>query len=108
MLSTGEPYRLIPDVEIGLYRIMQEALQNVSVHSNAGQAVVAVNFAPDLLTLTISDDGQGFDPASVEQNGNGHFGLLGMRERAESFGGKLVIQAQSGRGTRIEVWVPLP
>jgi len=107
VLSEGEPYRLVPDIEIGLYRIMQEALQNVSVHSQAAQAQVSVSFAPDLLCLAIADNGQGFDPARVAHNGNGHFGLLGMRERAENFSGKLVLETQPGRGTKVEVWVPI-
>jgi signal transduction histidine kinase len=106
--SDGQPFRLVSDLEIGLYRIMQEALQNVSVHSGAGQAGVTVSFQPDLLALAISDDGRGFDLPAVESAGSGHFGLLGMRERAENFGGKLVVKTQPGRGTRIEVWIPLP
>lgn len=107
LLSTGEPFRLVPDVEIGLYRIMQEALQNVLVHSKAQQVIVAVHFEPDILTLFISDNGRGFDLAQVERNGHGHFGLLGMRERAESFGGKLTVKSSAGQGTRIEVWIPI-
>jgi signal transduction histidine kinase len=107
VLLRGEPYRLAPDVEIGLYRIMQEALQNVSVHSAASQATVALNFAPDALVLTVTDDGRGFDLAATEQ-ANGHFGLLGMRERAESFGGRLTITAKPKLGVRVEVWVPNP
>lgn len=108
VLSEGEPYRLVPEVEIGLYRIMQEALQNVGVHSGARRATVAVNFASDLLTLIVADDGCGFDEAGVLSSGDGHFGLLGMRERAESFGGKLVFKTRPGQGARVEVWVPIP
>jgi signal transduction histidine kinase len=107
VISTGDSFRLVPDVEIGLYRIMQEALQNVSVHSGAQRVIVAVNFEPDVLTLFISDNGRGFDLAVFERNGNGHFGLLGMRERAESFGGKLVIKTEVGRGTQVGVWIPI-
>jgi two-component system sensor histidine kinase DegS len=107
VVSTGEAFRLVPDVEIGMYRIMQEALQNVSVHSGAQKVVVAIHFEPDMLSLFISDNGHGFNLAEFERNGNGHFGLLGMRERAESFGGKLVVRTALGAGTRIEVWIPI-
>lgn len=107
LVSTGDSFRLVPDVEIGLYRIMQEALQNVLVHSKAQQVVVAVHFEPDMLTLFISDNGRGFNLAQFERNANGHFGLLGMRERAESFGGKLVLKTEAGQGTRVEVWIPI-
>jgi len=106
VVSRGEPYRLVPDVEIGLYRIMQEALQNVSNHSGAHQAAVALSFEPEAIVLSVADDGLGFDLAATEQ-GNGHFGLLGMRERAESFGGQLMIKTAPRQGTRVEVWVPV-
>lgn len=107
VVAQGTPYRLVPDVEIGLYRIMQEALQNVSQHSGARQATVAINFEPEALVLTITDDGRGFNLMTTEPT-NGHFGLLGMRERAESFGGRLNIISQAGQGARVEVWVPNP
>ncbi len=107
VVAEGEPYRLVPDVEIGVYRIIQEALQNVSVHSQASRAWVAIHFAPDCLTLQVSDDGHGFNLAAVEGNGNGHFGLLGMRERAESFGGKFILKTATGQGTQLEVWIPI-
>ncbi|MGQ0602950.1 MAG: GAF domain-containing sensor histidine kinase, partial [Anaerolineales bacterium] len=105
--AEGEPYRLAPDVEISLFRIMQEALQNVSAHAAARRVVVQVAFEPQILVLTVRDDGRGFDLAAVQSNGvsgNGsHFGLLGMRERAESLGGKLVLNTGPGRGTEVQV-----
>ncbi|HLF01477.1 MAG TPA: GAF domain-containing sensor histidine kinase, partial [Anaerolineales bacterium] len=104
--AQGEPYRLVPNVEIGLYRIMQEALQNVSNHARARRAKVALIFDPEAVLLSVADDGRGFDLAATEQ-ANGHFGLLGMRERAESFGGKLLLSTAPGRGTRVEVRVPI-
>ena len=106
--SSSDQYRLVPEVEISLYRIMQEALQNVSLHSGASQAEVALHFTPEVLLLTISDNGHGFDLTQLSANGEGHFGLLSMRERAESFGGKLALHTQPGQGTRVEVWVPTP
>jgi signal transduction histidine kinase len=102
----GRAYRLPPDVEIGLYRIMQEALQNVSAHARARRAEVALGFAPEAVTLTVADDGQGFDLDAARRNGQGHFGLLGMQERAGSLGGGLAIHSAAGQGTR--VWVSVP
>jgi len=58
--------------------------------------------------LTVSDNGHGFDLTQLSSNGEGHFGLLSMRERAESFGGKLALHTQPGQGTRVDVWVPTP
>jgi signal transduction histidine kinase len=103
----GEPYRLPPDAEIGLYRIMQEALQNVSAHARAHRAEVTIGFAPEAITLTVADDGEGFDLDAVQRDGQGHFGLLGMQERAGSLGGRLTIQTELGRWTRVAVWVPM-
>ena len=105
--TEGEPYRLPPDVEIGIYRILQEALQNVSAHSQARQAAVTLRFAPDSFALSVADDGVGFDLAAVQRNGAGHFGLMGMNERAETLGGQVGIYTQPGDGTRVELSVPL-
>ncbi|MDW8325301.1 MAG: GAF domain-containing sensor histidine kinase [Anaerolineales bacterium] len=101
----GEPTRLPPDMEIGIYRIMQEALQNVSAHAHARRAEVAIGFSPEAVTLTITDDGQGFDLEAVQRDG--HFGLLGMQERAGSLGGRLTIRTAPAQGTRVELFVPL-
>jgi signal transduction histidine kinase len=102
----GSPYRLPPDAEIGIYRIMQEALQNVSAHAHASQATVTVVFAPAAVTLTVRDDGAGFDPASVQPDGQRHFGLLSMQERAGSLGGWLTVWSARGQGTRVTLVVP--
>jgi signal transduction histidine kinase len=102
----GEPCRLPPDAEIGIYRIMQEALQNVSAHARARRAEVAISFAPEAVTLTIADDGAGFDLETVQRDGQGHFGLLSMQERAGSLGGWLAIRSAAGQGTRITLGVP--
>ena len=82
-------------------------LQNVSAHAQARRAEVIIVFAPQVLKLTIMDDGQGFDLAVVQNHNNGSFGLLSMRERAESLGGRLSIQTQPGQGTHVELLVPI-
>lgn len=103
----GEPVRLPSKVEISIYRLMQEALQNVSAHAQANRAEVIITFAPHLLKLVIMDDGRGFDLAAARQNPQGSFGLLSMQERAESLGGRLMIQTQKGQGTQVELVVPI-
>jgi signal transduction histidine kinase len=108
VIQQGTPYRLLPDAEIGLYRIVQEALQNVGLHSEAGRATVTVEYEPDILAVMVGDDGQGFDLSTVASNGHGHFGLMSMQERAESFGGRLAIHTRPGQGTRVEAWFPIP
>lgn len=101
----GQPTRLPPKIEISIYRLMQEALQNVSAHAQASCARVEVNFLPNMLKLTVVDNGQGFDLEAVQRNGHNNFGLLSMRERAESIGGWFSIQTQPGQGVQIEVTV---
>ena len=103
----GEPRRLRPNVEISVYRLLQEALQNISSHARASQVDVVVAFAPHRLKLTILDNGCGFDLVQVESNGNGRLGLLGMRERAESLGGRVAVATAVGQGARVELVVPI-
>jgi len=103
----GKPVRLSSHVEICVYRLMQEALQNVSAHAQARQAGVSITFSENSLKLTVEDDGQGFDLEAVQQNNHVNFGLLSMKERAQSLGGQLAIQTASGQGTRVKLVVPI-
>ncbi len=105
--AEGEPGRLPPDVEIGMYRIMQEALQNVSAHARAEHASVRIGFGPQAVSLAIADDGCGFDLPSVQAQAAGHYGLMGLYERAESLGGRLNIRTGPGQGSLIELVVPV-
>ena len=91
-----------------LYRIAQEALTNTITHAHAHHAEVIFTAEANELRLTIVDDGQGFDPAASRLEGGErpHFGLLSMRERAQSLGGSLQIESHPQRGTRITVVLP--
>ena len=102
----GEPYRLPPVMELGIYRIMQEALQNVSAHAQARHVEIGLTFAAEAVSFVIADDGQGFDLDWVQRNQIGHLGIMGMQERAESLDGKVVIETALGQGTRIKLLVP--
>ena len=103
----GEAIRLSPRVEISVYRLMQEALQNVSAHAKAKRAEVIITFSPNTFSLKVLDDGQGFDLEAVQRNGHSHFGLLSMRERAESLRGNLAIKSRPGQSTQVELIVPI-
>jgi two-component system NarL family sensor kinase len=92
-------------IEVGLYRIAQEALANAERHANASSARLNLVFLAGQIQLTISDDGQGFDPDQVPP---GHFGLVGLNERARLLAGSLRIGSQPGKGTKIEIAVPIP
>ena len=107
--TQGEPTTLAPEIENGLFRITQEALQNVRKHARAANVDVTLDWSDSHLTLTVQDDGQGFDPASLagRRTDGGGFGLLGMRERARLVGGMLDIHSTPGAGTCLRVSVPL-
>ena len=92
--------KLPPDVQIALYRIAQEALNNVAKHSGASRCTLAVRWNSVGARLTVSDDGRGFDPERVSQE---HLGLGIMRERAQAIGAALRIAGDPGRGTTVEV-----
>jgi len=104
----GQVRRLSPAVELALYRIAQEALHNVSRHSAAAGAVLRLLFGSDSVILEIHDDGRGFRPpaAPAEFAPSGHFGLLGMHERAELIGAHLEIDSAPGQGARLRVTRP--
>jgi two-component system NarL family sensor kinase len=91
-------------IEAGLYRIAQEALANVEQHAQAQQATLRLATLPDQVTLTIEDDGRGFDQEQISSN---RFGLVGLNERARLLGGRLQVHSDPGSGTIIEVQVPL-
>jgi signal transduction histidine kinase/ligand-binding sensor domain-containing protein len=102
----GLPRRYPMRAEEQILRIGQEAVVNAVRHAQAEQVAVELDFDDARLTLRVSDDGKGFDPAIVTGNGNGHYGLTSMRERAENAGGRLTVDSAIGRGTRIEATVP--
>jgi two-component system sensor histidine kinase UhpB len=105
----GNPQRLTPEAEMAVYRIAQETLNNVVKHARAKHVQVKLKYATEL-QLSISDDGIGF---AMPDRGEaltelGHFGLIGLRERAELIGAKLIIQSAPSRGTTIDLHLPLP
>jgi len=101
--------RLPFEVETALYRICQEALTNVSKHADASQILLRLEHDSETVTLTVQDNGSGFDAASV-LDGSGalrSIGILSMERRAEELGGEFRIESSPGRGTRIRAAMPL-
>ena len=96
--------RLPDDLEIALYRLIQEALTNVTRHAQASQAGVVVERRKDRITMIVEDNGRGFDVDAALHSGR--LGLLGMRERAAMLGGVLTIESAPGQGTTIYLDVP--
>jgi signal transduction histidine kinase len=100
--------RLALQLETALYRIVQEALNNVQKHSGAGAVAVILERRPDEVLLIVEDDGRGFDVAARLGSSTGRLGLVGMRERVALLGGALEIESAPGAGTTVFVRVPLP
>lgn len=105
----GSRRRLAASMETALFRIAQEAINNVAKHSSATTVNIGLRFTDSAVSLTVEDDGNGFDAMAVarDQNSGGGLGLLGMKERAALLGGHAAIESQPGRGTRIAVDIPL-
>lgn len=101
--------RLPPDLELTVYRIIQEGLNNVVRHADERTVWLTVTFAPNGLALCVRDDGHGFEPPinPADLAHQGHFGLMGIRERALLFGGQMTVHSRLGQGTTLEVFLPL-
>ena len=98
--------RLPPPVEIALYRIVQEALNNVIKHAKASRAHVELAWRDSMVQCAVRDDGIGFEVASTARRALG-LGLIGMRERLQALGGELVIRSVPGQGTVLTATIPV-
>lgn len=105
----GQEQRLDPERELVLFRITQEALRNVNKHARASQVDVTLTFAADEVTVIIQDNGRGFDaPESPTAYARaGHFGLMGMQERAQLFGGNVYVKSEREKGTKVVAYLPM-
>ena len=106
---SGPQHRLPESLELTLFRVVQEALNNVGKHAQASLVRITVDLEmADAVVVTIRDDGKGFDPALLDRAVQyGHLGLRQMRERVERVNGTFSIQSQPGAGTEIRVTLPL-
>jgi signal transduction histidine kinase len=101
----GEPRRLTTTIEMNLLRIGQEAVINAVRHAQSSLVTVLLQFRAQCVRLCVADDGRGFEPNEAALNGSSHFGLLDMRERAQSLGSSLQIDSKPGAGTHVTVEV---
>jgi signal transduction histidine kinase len=110
--TTGTLHPLPSEVEATLFRVAQEALNNVRKHARgASRAALTISYMGDTITLDVRDDGAGFDPAREAERkrdrDSGGFGLKGMRERIEGVGGALSIESAPGEGSTLAVELPV-
>ena len=102
--SDSKKHAMPVHVENALLRICQESLTNVQRHAGANQVDVSLVFGKDMVTMSVQDDGAGFDPETPREN---RFGLISMRERVRLLGGNLEIKSEKGGGTRLTFRIPL-
>lgn len=109
---TGVSRQLLPETEVALLRIAQEALSNVYKHAGADRVALTLSYLEDLVTFDVSDDGVGFEPDSSTVDVNPHdvggFGLTSMRERIEQLGGRFSVESIPGEGTTLGAELPAP
>lgn len=106
LIVEGRRRELHPLLQDEVYRIGREALLNAFRHAHAKNIEVEMNFANDTFRLFVRDDGGGIDPKILELGREGHWGLIGMRERAERIGGQLSVFSSASAGTEIALVVP--
>jgi signal transduction histidine kinase len=103
VIAENVPDSLPDDVRTCIYRVVQEALHNVSRHSRANSAAIAVRADERSLSLSVEDDGSGYDPERTRG-----LGMLGMEERVRQLGGRLEVKSAPGRGTALHITLPIP
>jgi two-component system sensor histidine kinase UhpB len=106
----GRRQRVQSEIETIVFRIAQESLTNVAKHAQASQVTVEISFTDNLLCLEVRDDGRGFEPPMVfESVGGGQqaWGLLGMQERVALVGGTCMVHSEPGKGTAVQVSIPI-
>jgi signal transduction histidine kinase/ligand-binding sensor domain-containing protein len=106
VLVEGQQQGLSPMLQDEVYRISREVIRNAFAHAAASHIEVEVRYDPDHLRVRVRDDGKGIDPKVLESGQSGHFGIPGMRERAQRIGARLNFWSEVGAGTEAELTVP--
>jgi signal transduction histidine kinase len=105
--TTGDPRPLLPELEVALFRVAQEALANVGKHAEAGRAGLTLSYMDDVVVLDVRDDGRGFSPGSWGRPDDGSgFGIAGMEQRVRRVAGTLAVESSPGEGAAVSATVP--
>ncbi|MCO1600290.1 sensor histidine kinase [Desulfosporosinus nitroreducens] len=102
----GRERRLLPAMEVALFRLVQEGMTNVAKHAQTAKVEICLTYKDEWTIATIRDYGKGFEVNTAMNSPGEHFGLVGMRERVEMFSGCFSIQSTIGKGTTIELSIP--
>lgn len=108
----GKEVQVVPHVKTGLFRIVQEALNNVLHHAGVKKATLRIHYAEGGISILLEDKGKGFNTELLNSRGNAgeayeHFGILGMKERAAIVGAQLTVTSAPGKGTKVHLNLPL-
>lgn len=106
VIADGTPRRLRPSIRDEIYLVGREGVVNAIRHSGAKEIKIEIEYGLNRFRVNVSDDGSGIDPQVLEEGRDGHWGLSGMRERAERIGAKLRLLSRVSSGTEIELLVP--
>jgi signal transduction histidine kinase len=106
VIVEGTPRQLHPIIRDEAYRIGREALANAFRHSQANKIEIELEYSTKQLRILVRDDGAGMDPEVLHSGRDGHWGLAGMRERAESIGARLKVWSRPNAGTEVELLIP--
>jgi two-component system sensor histidine kinase ComP len=94
-------------MEVMIFQVVKELVQNIVKHSRAGTASIRIVEQKDIVRMVVADDGQGFDVGNIGAVGvDGGFGLFSIRERVKSYGGKIQIDSEPGKGSEVTVMLP--
>jgi signal transduction histidine kinase len=104
--TTGNPVPLLPELEVVLFRVAQEALANVGKHAGARRVGLTLSYMGDVVVLDVRDDGQGFAPADVVTTGESGYGLTAMEQRVRQVSGTFTVESAPGEGTALSASVP--
>jgi signal transduction histidine kinase len=104
--TTGEPVPLMPELEVALFRVAQEALANVGKHAGATRVGLTLSYMGDVVVLDVRDDGRGFDPGAVQTSTDSGFGLAAMETRVRRVSGTVEVESAPGEGTALSASVP--
>jgi len=103
---SGKPFDLDQSTAHELLMVVREALHNAIRHGQPANVQVSIDFGDSEFTGRVSDDGRGFDPETASASSNGHYGLVGIRERVKRVGGTLVLNSGLGKGTELTLHIP--
>jgi two-component system sensor histidine kinase DegS len=107
--QTGKPYRLPSSIEIAIYRVVQESINNIRKHAAASRVKLNIEFREEGITVEVSDNGHGFNCSNTLNSAIavGHLGLLGMKQRVEMIGGSMDIRTAEGAGAVLTFHFPV-